>query len=242
MIYNIGLILYTNLSRKVILKFMRRKQLFSRILVVLIVVMVLLGGIVGIYRQFINPKYLKVKGIKVPTSDVMQAYYQMNPGVSHQVHVSRRNAIEAFLLKQRLYQDYLEKTQDQWFEGVVLDQKEGYTTSTLGDSAGEDNGEDASRAVRRYLIDSGSDILCVYTSNPEWRFSVGTRVKVKLGMEFTMLSGWYRVQRGGPVFTVRFASAIQDVVVMSAQPVFVAKPEPQPHSKSKVSKPRRRHR
>jgi hypothetical protein len=187
---------------------MKKRKVFLRFLAVVTLIVVLLSGAMGIYRRILNPKFLKVNGEKVATQDVMDAYYQMNPEISKQIRVSRKNAVEAFLLRQKLYQAYLAKTTGRWVSGVIIDQQEAYTVA-----------EEGARLipVRRYFLDTGTDIFCVYTQNQAWRFPVKSRVKLKLGGEFKTLGEVYKVTYQGRTSSVRFSSVISEAQLLLDQ-------------------------
>lgn len=205
----------------------------TRSLAVVVIVVVIVSGIVGAYRGFINPKYLKVRGVKVPTQDVMRAYYQMNPGAPKNGHVSRENAIEAFVLRQQLFNAYLDKTRSKSFVGTIIDQKEAYTTEEQTDDRNEE-------MVRRYLLDIGGDILCVYTKDISKRFPVGTRLKVFLGEEFTLLVNPYQVKRQNQMIHVRFASALVTAQIQTAPVARPVKPKAVAKSRRVAKKPHKK--
>ena len=129
---------------------------------------VVIAGIVGVYRLFITPKHLVVHGHSFKKSMI------------------HKNAVEAFMIEQDSYQAYLKKTDHQWFNAVIIDIHEGKI-------AGEE--EDSQASVTRLFFkpQGSSEILsgylptAVFKSHP---YKMKAHVRIQLGSEFCELSNY----------------------------------------------------
>jgi|GEM_PF-5221417 len=174
-------------------------RLSYRLWVIVLIVLVAFAGAVGIYRTFINPSYLKIHGVKVSRKKAIQAYFALHPEASPKTRVSHKNAIEAFMIRQAQYDAYLQGTQNQWFQGLVLDRQEGTVT---------DEDAHVSHKVVRCVIETNTRLLSVYFQDEPCPISVGDTVEVKLGSEFSELTNFNDVVYKGKKIKIDFSSRV----------------------------------
>jgi hypothetical protein len=179
---------------------MRWNKTALRWLLFVVTLVAVIAGGVGIYRQIINPKYLVIQGVKIPTKRVYHAYYQLHPEALNQ-KISKKNAIEAFLLKQNLFEDYLKRTAQQWISGIVIDVQDGFTV---------DENDENKEKVKRFVIETETGFFSVYTQSLDIDIKLGQKITVQLGSEFSELSNFNQLSVKGERIPLPFSSVIID--------------------------------
>ncbi len=177
---------------------MIRNKATIRTLILIVGIIALVAGGVGIYRQFINPNYLFVQGVKVPKKMVFQAYYQLYPDLKDKP-VSKKNAIEAFLLRQSMYEDYLDKTSQKWIMGTIQDIQTGYTT---------DETFSTKEKIKRFVLKTEDGYYSVHSKDQGQDIRVGQRIAFQLSSEFSELINVSEFVSSGNKISIPFSSGM----------------------------------